>query len=76
MSRLLNRVEPDHLFMGQKDFQQCLVVQRLIRYPEHPVGVSYCANGTGEGWSGPEQPEPAIDSRSEEKCDCDIPGIE
>ena len=30
MSRLLNRVEPDHLFMGQKDFQQCLVVQRLI----------------------------------------------
>ena len=30
MSRLLKRVEPDHLFMGQKDFQQCLVVQRLI----------------------------------------------
>jgi pantoate--beta-alanine ligase len=30
MSRLLNKVEPDHLFMGQKDFQQCLVVQRLI----------------------------------------------
>jgi len=30
MSRLLKTVEPDHLFMGQKDFQQCLVVQRLI----------------------------------------------
>jgi pantoate--beta-alanine ligase len=30
MSRLLKKVEPDHLFMGQKDFQQCLVVQRLI----------------------------------------------
>jgi pantoate--beta-alanine ligase len=30
MSRLLNIVTPDHLYMGQKDFQQCLVVQRLI----------------------------------------------
>jgi pantoate--beta-alanine ligase len=31
MSRLLSLVEPDDLFMGQKDYQQCLVVQRLIR---------------------------------------------
>jgi pantoate--beta-alanine ligase len=30
MSRLLRLVKPDHLFMGQKDYQQCLVVQRLI----------------------------------------------
>lgn len=30
MSRLLRLVQPDHLFMGQKDFQQCLVVKRLI----------------------------------------------
>ena len=30
MSRLLRLVEPQHLFMGQKDFQQCLVVKRLI----------------------------------------------
>lgn len=30
MSRLLAIVHPDHLVMGQKDFQQCLVVQRLI----------------------------------------------
>lgn len=30
MSRLLKLVQPDHLFMGQKDFQQCLVVKRLI----------------------------------------------
>jgi pantoate--beta-alanine ligase len=30
MSRLLELVKPDHLLMGQKDFQQCLVVKRLI----------------------------------------------
>jgi pantoate--beta-alanine ligase len=30
MRRLLKLVKPDHLFMGQKDYQQCLVVQRLI----------------------------------------------
>jgi pantoate--beta-alanine ligase len=31
MSRLLKLVSPDDLFMGQKDYQQCLVVQKLIK---------------------------------------------
>jgi pantoate--beta-alanine ligase len=30
MRRLLSLVEPDDLLMGQKDYQQCLVVQKLI----------------------------------------------
>lgn len=30
MSRLLKAVEPDHLFMGQKDYQQCMVIKRLL----------------------------------------------
>jgi pantoate--beta-alanine ligase len=30
MSRLLKLIEPDHLLMGEKDYQQCLVVKRLI----------------------------------------------
>lgn len=30
MSRLLTMIKPEHLFMGQKDYQQCLVIKRLI----------------------------------------------
>ena len=37
MSRLLTLIKPDHLFMGQKDFQQCLVVQKLIEILKLPV---------------------------------------
>jgi pantoate--beta-alanine ligase len=31
MRRLLELVKPDHLFMGQKDYQQCMVVQKLMQ---------------------------------------------
>lgn len=37
MSRLLNLIRPDQLFMGQKDFQQCLVVQHLIGILHLPI---------------------------------------
>jgi pantoate--beta-alanine ligase len=37
MSRLLKLVNPDDLFMGQKDYQQCLVVKRLISLMQIPV---------------------------------------
>ncbi|NII26764.1 pantoate--beta-alanine ligase [Pseudoflavitalea sp. X16] len=32
MSRLLQKVQPDELFMGQKDYQQCMVVQWLLQH--------------------------------------------
>jgi pantoate--beta-alanine ligase len=31
MHRLLELVAPDHLYMGAKDYQQCMVVQRLMK---------------------------------------------
>jgi pantoate--beta-alanine ligase len=38
----LGLVKPDHLFMGQKDYQQCLVVTRLIQLIRIPVfSISY-----------------------------------
>lgn len=32
MERLLDIVEPDYLWMGQKDLQQLIIVEKLIRY--------------------------------------------
>lgn len=30
MDRLLHMVDPDNLYLGQKDYQQCMVIQKLI----------------------------------------------
>jgi len=37
MKRLLDIVKPDLLFMGQKDFQQLMVVSKLIKDQNYPV---------------------------------------
>jgi pantoate--beta-alanine ligase len=42
VKRLLDIVEPGLLFMGQKDFQQCLVVKKLIDVFEMPVQLVIC----------------------------------
>ncbi|RFM33233.1 pantoate--beta-alanine ligase [Chitinophaga silvisoli] len=40
--QLLNLVQPDKLFMGQKDLQQCLVINRLLKIIHSQVELVIC----------------------------------
>ncbi|HVM88121.1 MAG TPA: pantoate--beta-alanine ligase [Puia sp.] len=42
MNRLLNIVQPQHLFMGQKDYQQCMVVKKLIKMSGLDINFHTC----------------------------------
>jgi len=42
MRRLLDVVRPDQLFMGQKDYQQCMVVHRLLEIMGLPTRLVPC----------------------------------
>ena len=42
MQRLLNIVRPDDLFMGSKDYQQCMVIQRLLQLIGLPAILHRC----------------------------------
>lgn len=40
--KLLDIVQPDQLFMGQKDLQQCLIIHRLLQITHSPVKLVVC----------------------------------
>jgi pantoate--beta-alanine ligase len=42
MNRLLNMVQAHTLFMGQKDYQQCMVVGRLLQLMQSPTELITC----------------------------------
>ena len=42
VDRLLNIVDPDTIFIGQKDFQQCKVIERLIELTKRKTNVVIC----------------------------------
>ena len=42
VERLLNIVNPDLLFLGRKDFQQCMVIKRLIELLDKKTKVIIC----------------------------------
>jgi pantoate--beta-alanine ligase len=43
MKRLLTMVQPDQLFMGLKDYQQCMVVKRVMDMARMPIQFVACA---------------------------------
>ena len=43
VKRLLDIVQPDFLFLGQKDYQQCMVLTQLVAHFQLPVEVKICA---------------------------------
>lgn len=42
VERLLNIIEPTYLFLGQKDYQQCLVIKKLISIMNKKIKVMIC----------------------------------
>lgn len=42
VKRLLDIVQPDFLFLGQKDYQQCMVLNRLIEHYQLPIKLVIC----------------------------------
>jgi pantoate--beta-alanine ligase len=50
MDKLLDIVSPGFLFIGQKDFQQCLVIKKLIEEKEMNVQVIICPILREENW--------------------------
>jgi pantoate--beta-alanine ligase len=43
VDRLLQIVMPDQLFLGQKDYQQCMVIKKLIELTNTPTELIICA---------------------------------
>ena len=43
VSRLLDIVEPDQLFMGQKDYQQFAIIRHMINVQQRPVKIQMVA---------------------------------
>ncbi|MBZ5855895.1 pantoate--beta-alanine ligase [Flavihumibacter profundi] len=42
MNRLLDIIKPDNLYMGQKDYQQCLVIGKLLKLTGKATSLHIC----------------------------------
>jgi pantoate--beta-alanine ligase len=42
VAKLLDAVQPDDLYMGQKDYQQCMVVRKMLEIDNRPTQMHVC----------------------------------
>ena len=42
VAKLLEIVSPDNLYLGQKDYQQCMVINKLISLQQYPTAIKIC----------------------------------
>ena len=42
VDKLLDAVTPDKLYLGQKDYQQCMVIQKMIELKQYPTQLVIC----------------------------------
>jgi pantoate--beta-alanine ligase len=42
VDKLLNAVEPNNIYMGKKDYQQCMVVQAMLQTEKHATKLQIC----------------------------------
>jgi pantoate--beta-alanine ligase len=48
VERLLNIVKPHQLFLGQKDYQQCIVIKRLVELMKADIKIIICPTSREE----------------------------
>jgi len=48
VERLLNIINPNQLFLGQKDYQQCIVIKRLVELMKAEIEVVICPTSREE----------------------------
>jgi pantoate--beta-alanine ligase len=42
VAKLLDAVQPDNLYMGQKDYQQCLVIEKMLDIDDRNINMHIC----------------------------------
>ncbi len=42
VDKLLDATKPDNLYLGQKDYQQCMVIGKMINLRKHQIGLQIC----------------------------------
>ena len=55
MERLLGIVQPDRLVLGQKDYQQCMVISKLVSLLGTPIEILIGETFKTRRWSCNEQ---------------------